>query len=504
MMKKLFTTVALVFCMLCSVCVGGMPVSVQTKAQSVALVSQNVEEKINVQTIEAYLQELSTTYVNRIAGSKEEENAADYIFNQMQGFQTSEMAQAYTPVERNGEVGKISFMYENSAGNVIRSHNVWFRKESKTANAKTLIFTCNIDSLSSLYEIEEGKVFEGVHASGAAISVLLSLADALKDVELPYHVEFVFFGAGCDGNQGSAQMLRGMTDEEVAQYFMNINIDKIAYGADVFAYTFDQDNSYSLQAKQALNKAANMNFAELNATWAVTNTGSVAGLPYTHVGLESDNVNFLQRGVLSLHIFRGNYTKEHFGNNLQASYLDSLEYLEQESKGLLYNGISNIANSVYAMVTEPAFYTTFENAVAPSLKAYTNYNYALYAFVAMLALCVLGATLYYSFVLMPRAKRAVTSRQELETLIQNMTQNIMKNVGGDDSNTEVMRVMKEQIKDASTTELRANVKETEESKKQGGEESTNVDVEKAQTENETAQPQNTQDSNKEEQSKDEK
>lgn len=450
--KRLFMLVLCV-CMLVGI---GMPFTQNAWVQA----SSVTQETIDISLIESYLTEFSTTYANRIAGSKQEAQTAEYMYNEMLQMQTESLTPAYTPVERNGETEKISFMYENSLGQVLQSYNVWFRKESSTPDAKTLIITCNIDSLSSMYTIEDGQTYEGVHASGSALSAVLSLAYALKDVNLPYHVEFMFFGAGCDGNQGSAQWLRGMTDEDVSAYFLNINIDKIAYGADVFAYTFDQDNAYAKQLKEMFSNNASLTITEFNPTWAVTNEESVAGLPYTHVGLSSDNVNFLQRGILSLHIFRGNYTKDNYTDNLYPSYNDTMEYLAEESNGMYITGIQNIATSILSLMTNDSFYTTFEHAVAPSLTWFTNYNTALYAFVGILAMFVIGCTLYYVFVAMPKAKRAVTTKRELEKLIQNMTQNIVHNVGGKNDNIEVMNEMKRQIHDASISDIQATVHET--------------------------------------------
>lgn len=98
-------------------------------------------------------------------------------------------------------------------------YNIIITKTSKEKNAKTLLISAHYDSLGNSY---------GANDNGSGISIVIELARVLKDIELPYNVQFIFFSGGEKFMLGSRYFVNNLPEEEREKFIGLINIDSVA------------------------------------------------------------------------------------------------------------------------------------------------------------------------------------------------------------------------------------------------------------------------------------
>lgn len=267
----------------------------------------------NYNTFSAEVNKIIADYVkfnNRVAGSKIEKDAAEYIKKYLDD-NTS-----LTPLD-NGHVvdGVQTFMFESTiSGKYETSQNIIYTKAASKKTDKKIILTCKYDAIAFKFNEEKGindvVETEGVNGSAGSVALMLILAAHLDDVNLEYNLEICFFGAGESDNAGANIYTQGLKKEDNKNILCAINFDSIALGKNVYYYV----DEISTPVTKYLNKTAKDNklsvkeldLVHLNKSIIEDGTSKL-NLPYTHIALQSANVEFMKQGIVSINFLAGEY-----------------------------------------------------------------------------------------------------------------------------------------------------------------------------------------------------
>ena len=122
--------------------------------------------------------------------------------------------------------------------------------------------------------------------------------------------EICFFGAGESDNAGASIYTQGLKKEENKNILCAINFDSISLGKNVYYYV----DEISTPVTEYLNKTVQedklsvkeLDLVHLNKS-IIDASESKLGLPYTHIGLQSANVEFMKQGITTINFLAGEY-----------------------------------------------------------------------------------------------------------------------------------------------------------------------------------------------------
>src|SRR5690625_3104242 len=136
-----------------------------------------------------HISHLANEIGERIAGTSGEEEARDYLY------------QTFTDLEYDAEVQPFIFgSGEQESSNVIAT------KEGYLDTEKQIIIGAHYDSVPNVEEVDD-------NASG--VGVMLEAAERVAEMDSPYTIHFIAFGAEEVGLQGSNYYVSEMTDTEI-------------------------------------------------------------------------------------------------------------------------------------------------------------------------------------------------------------------------------------------------------------------------------------------------
>ena len=279
---------------------------------------------------------------------------------------------------------------------------------------KKVILGCHYDAFAVKTNQETGETdfieTEAVNGSAASVATLLAFAKNLQYMTLNYNVEIVFFGAGESDNAGSKIYSQGISKDEAKDILCMINLDEIAYGNELYFYS----NEISTRADKFVvdviaeknTKVKQVDVVNLNKV--VLDTDNVLGLGYTHLGLASDNVNFMKLGITTFNFFAGDYSQglvagkcEYLDfDNITFTENDNLSYIaETQNSDYLVSNMYEVFKTIGYVLTDFDFMRTMKLAEGEADWVYTifaNQNLAIYMTVfAFLALVVVAMYIYY-------------------------------------------------------------------------------------------------------------
>lgn len=114
------------------------------------------------------------------------------------------------------------------------SHNVIATKKGESD--LEVIIGASYDS----DEVKGSTGFEG--ATG--VSILLEIANRIKDVNLPYTLKFVLFGAGKQGNIGSTHYVSTRSQDELNKIMYYLNLSSIGSGKGLYIYSNNGEKGF--------------------------------------------------------------------------------------------------------------------------------------------------------------------------------------------------------------------------------------------------------------------
>jgi hypothetical protein len=208
----------------------------------------------------------------RSAGSEQEAATVQYIVRVFEQLRYPSQVQPFTATVKDVTI--------ESANVIAVKHGM---------SAKEIIVGAHYDSV---------KVGQGADDNASGVAVILEVAERLRDVETPYTVRFILFGAEEAGLQGSKFYVSQMTEEQKQNTIAMINLDSLAAGDIAYIYgdagqkgvirdwalQFATDNDLTLQTQSGENPDYP---AGTTGDWSDHAPFKAAGIPYTY--FESTN-----------------------------------------------------------------------------------------------------------------------------------------------------------------------------------------------------------------------
>lgn len=266
----------------------------------------------------------------RTAGTPTEVATADWI-------QTSLEGMGYT-------VTREPFDYDVE-GVVSKSENIIAVKKGLTD--KTVILGAHYDSMDA------GK---GVDDNASGIAVMLEAAKALKDVETPQNVEFIFFGAEEVGLFGSDYHVSQMTPEAIANTVLMMNYDSLVAGDTAYAYGDAGANGKFRDRVLAI--------ASEKGLTLITQPGENPEFPAGTTGDWSDHASFKTAGVPYIYFESTNWTlgakdgytqvdtKLGVNGEIWHTEFDTMEYMNTNFPGRIEDRLKTFSTVTEALLIE--------------------------------------------------------------------------------------------------------------------------------------------------------
>ena len=232
---------------------------------------------------------------SRTTGTLGEKESANWIAQELSkmGYQVEK--QSFN-VDLDGMVAGVVEQTATSS-NVIAS-------KGKNPNAKTLVIGAHYDNATQLYNGGFASGGNGAMDNGSGVAVVLDLAQKISQNsgDLPFNVEFVFFGAEELGMLGSNYYVSQLSQQQKDDILLMINVDVVASGDNLYVWGEDkntpQANYFVTQSQGQINKTpANTKVIGVHSGYR----------PYYSVCQMSDHMEFLSQGIPVASFFSGNF-----------------------------------------------------------------------------------------------------------------------------------------------------------------------------------------------------
>lgn len=352
--------------------------------------ASTIQSVINYSTFESEINSILGEYIRfdeRLAGSTDEKNASEFIANYLDS--TGKLVARDDAYVKNGVQ---TFKFESSfSGKFETSQNIIYTLKSTKTTDKKVIIGCHYDALAYDYNLNSENygqrvATEGVNGSAGSVATVLALANFLSADNLDFNIEFVFFGAGEDNRAGSKFYTNGISDKDKENIVCMINLSQIAFGKNIYFYMNEISTKTSKFVENVTYEnrvdISKINISRLNKV-LINTENSELGLNYTHIALDSDNVNFMNTGIETISIFSGEYEEgivigrqEFSGNNL-ITYTpnDNLNYIAENHQGYsIAENLYKAYSAICSTILNSEFVSTFEAG-----KGSTSWFYKIFA-----------------------------------------------------------------------------------------------------------------------------
>lgn len=119
------------------------------------------------------------------------------------------------------EAGEALVADVHSGVKTLESNNIVASLKSSAETERTLILGAHYDTLPGV---------QGANDNASGVSVLMRLAENLKDGNLPFNLRVVLFGSGESESYGAYWYVRGMEEDEKANTMGMVNFDVVGSG----------------------------------------------------------------------------------------------------------------------------------------------------------------------------------------------------------------------------------------------------------------------------------
>ena len=234
-----------------------------------------------------------------------------------------------------------SFVKEFSV-NKNKSQNIIGVKKAFNESNKYIILGAHYDNAYSINGNQTNS--NGVFDNASGLLCLITIMNALNNINLPYNLIYIFYGAEEVGLCGSKNFVSSLSAIEKKNILFALNFDSIGIGEETYFYSGDSNNAYK---KIFANTLGIKEMPTIKRLSLLTNFQSFA---YTHIGLMSDNATYLKNGIKCTTFFGGNLTHSGSGYiesahnaNIAHTQNDNIDYILSVYPNFLSN-ITNVAN----------------------------------------------------------------------------------------------------------------------------------------------------------------
>ena len=223
------------------------------------------------------------------------------------------------------------------------SQNIEVIKEGQSK--KTIIVGAHYDSAGT----------HGVDDNGSGVAVALESALRMIDVETPYTIKYVFFGAEETGMHGSKEYVNSLTKKEKDNIVLMINIDSILAGDNLYLYGGRINDKGVVKDVEAVNKAFEI-AKKANLPMQLTPKGNV-DYPYPTGQKRSDHAPFSDIGIPYIYFEANNWlnglpveTENH--GLIMHSDKDDLSFIENEYGNRAKDTMANYSHLLHLVLQE--------------------------------------------------------------------------------------------------------------------------------------------------------
>lgn len=329
-MKKLLSST---FILLLCLCFAFAPFT------ALASEEQNVADYTDFNTYNV-LESFVQAYPVRLAGTSDEVNAAAYLGSTLGSI-------GYT-------VSSQSFTFVNFQGLTATSQNVVAVKRSTSLSGKQVILGAHYDNVG---------LGEGAFDNGSGIAILLDLAQKIAEVNLPFDIVLVAFGAEEEGLCGSDYYVSRMSQPDKNSTLCMINFDSVAAGDNLYVYCEDVKTNYQsffiemsqtvLNGVEVKTKAPAKDVFLLNA---------FEGYSYYQTAQSSDHTSFRLEGIPTVFFYSGNYVLSNISyiesadnDDIMHTMQDSLSVLKEKYGISFVKKMETVSDTVFKTLTNENF-----------------------------------------------------------------------------------------------------------------------------------------------------
>ena len=310
---------------------------------------------------------IAEMYPNRTIGEEDANTFIDYIKTELTGFGYDVNEQLYTTSNNK------------AAKNVIA-------KKDKDGVDKKIIVGCNWDNTYTTFDQKP----DGSYMTGSSIAALLTIAEYLKDKELNYDIEFVFYAGSLDGYSGAYYYMSKLTAQDKQNIQLYVNLGYIIGGDYQYIYARDKDTNYADFISQ-VNEANGITFEKVpqfkNTFPATISEEQI--YRYSHIGMMGNNIIFMNNKIPSINYQSFNwkdisqpiYVEKKGMDNVGGTSNDTFENLSKRSgESTLIQQMNNVINSVVDViyVNQEGIMPILEDA--DEINTFTQSDAAYYIF----------------------------------------------------------------------------------------------------------------------------
>jgi alkaline phosphatase isozyme conversion protein len=264
----------------------------------------------------------------RPAGKEQEAATAQYIVRVFERLRYPSQVQSFTVDGKTNE----------SANVIAVKHGT---------STKEIIVGAHYDSI---------KTGRGADDNASGVAVILEVAERLRDVETPYTIRFVLFGAEEAGLQGSKSYVMQMSPEQIQNTIAMINLDSVTAGD--FAYVYGDKGKLGSIRDWALQ------FASDNDLVLQTQSGENPKYPAGTTGDWSDHAPFKDAGIPYAYFESTNWTlgnldgytqvDAQYGENGEIWHTshDTLDYINEIFPGRIQERLHLFVTVLQGVLTE--------------------------------------------------------------------------------------------------------------------------------------------------------
>lgn len=279
-----------------------------------------------------HLEYLSGEIGTRVAGSAAELQAAAYTFSQFQalGLSPKMLPFEYTRKAKDGTSTRV------------RSQNV--TALLKGDSPREIVVTAHMDTVA------KGR---GADDNASSVGTILEVAQRLRNAKLPYSVRFLITGAEEEGLRGSLAYVAAMSEAELENTQLVINLDSLLAGD--FMYVYGEGAQGTASRDEALK------WADSRGLSLITQSGLNPEYPAGTTGDWSDHAPFKARGVSYAYLEATNwnlgdkdgYTQTEKAGAVWHTDKDSLEFLRREFPGRVEERLATFNRVLRHMLEAP-------------------------------------------------------------------------------------------------------------------------------------------------------
>ncbi|WP_054707852.1 Zn-dependent exopeptidase M28 [Bacillus sp. JCM 19041] len=279
----------------------------------------STDEQASGEIASEHMNHLVSEIGQRVAASEEERLAGQYVKAQFEqlDLETDVQFFTYTPDESDE-----SFESENIIG--------YKPGESE----QEIIVGAHYDSVS------EGL---GADDNASGVGVMLEAAERLQDIQTPYSIVFIGFGAEEVGLQGSNHYVNEMSDDEIENTVGMINLDSLIAGDKMYVHGsegedgFIRDLALEIADEQGLdlevNPGLNPDYPEgTTGDWSDHAPFNQAGIPYAYFEATNWEIDELD-----------GYTQTEDHGSIWHTEEDTLEAIDEKFPGRVEERLSTFS-----------------------------------------------------------------------------------------------------------------------------------------------------------------